>query len=219
MEPPIRLQPICDLGTRETVGLEVLAGAACCPDWTMPQWARFYDALPDLVASASTQRPHTPLWLNVSSAQLVEPTIRANLERILRDHDCVVEWTEHHDGKSIAIAGEILRSWRRDGKTIAIDDIGHGSDGLGRQIATQAQIAKIDRSILVAAQQGQSHVLFALNRLLMELGTRVVLEGIERDSDLGLAREAGITLVQGYLLGRPEAYSPDARGQIARRAA
>lgn len=206
MLPPIRLQPICDLASRKTVGLEVLAGETTCPDWTMPEWVRFYAALPDLVASASRQHPGTSLWLNISSAQLVVPAIRVSLERILRDHACVIEWTEHHDESAIVDAGEILRSWRRCGQTIAIDDIGAGSDGIGRLLATQAQIAKIDRSILLSAKQRQSNILPALNHLVMELGARAVLEGVEHESDLELAQAADIALVQGYLLGRPEVF-------------
>jgi EAL domain-containing protein (putative c-di-GMP-specific phosphodiesterase class I) len=158
------------------------------------------------VAAASLQNVGIPLWINVSSDQLVSREIRANLERILRDHDCVIEWTERHDEESVAIAGEILRSWRHDGITIAIDDIGHGSDGLGRLIATQAQIAKIDRSILMASQQGESIALVALNRFLMDFGARAVLEGIESTVGLTLAKGAGITLGQGYLLGRPAVF-------------
>jgi EAL domain-containing protein (putative c-di-GMP-specific phosphodiesterase class I) len=210
MRPSIRLQPICDLASRQTAGLEVLAGEATCPDWTIPEWVRFYAALPDLVASASRQHPQIPLWLNISSTQLVVPAIRANIERILRDHDCVIEWTEQQDESAMAQSGDILRSWRRSGQTIAIDDIGAGSDGIGRLIAAQAQIAKIDRSLLLHARRRPSNILLALNRLLIELGARAVLEGIETEHDAVLAHEAGITLGQGHLLGRPNAFSADA---------
>jgi EAL domain-containing protein (putative c-di-GMP-specific phosphodiesterase class I) len=46
-------------------------------------------------------------------------------------------------------------------------------------------------------------VVGAIATLCRELGSRVVAEGVETQSEFAALREAGIELIQGYLLARP----------------
>jgi EAL domain-containing protein (putative c-di-GMP-specific phosphodiesterase class I) len=56
------------------------------------------------------------------------------------------------------------------------------------------------RAVLAAACQALLRSLLALGR---EVGASVVAEGLEDPEDLAFVRGAGVTLLQGYLLGRP----------------
>ena len=44
----------------------------------------------------------------------------------------------------------------------------------------------------------------ALTSFALEIGSAVVAEGIETREQLGVAQALGVSLGQGYLLGRPE---------------
>jgi len=46
-------------------------------------------------------------------------------------------------------------------------------------------------------------ILPKLVEIISELGAEVIIEGIETQSQLELAQNAGVQLVQGYFLGRP----------------
>ena len=66
---------------------------------------------------------------------------------------------------------------------------------------------KIDRSFVVDLEaDGNDRAIVAANvSLARELGLRVVVEGVENETQHGLLRDKGCELTQGYLLGRPQA--------------
>ena len=96
---------------------------------------------------------------------------------------------------------------RRAGVRIAIDDFGTGWSSLAQLFSLPIGTLKIDRSLLVAAEQvtgGEGGaVLAAIVALTRTLGIRSVAEGVETVDHLRMVREAGCDLVQGWLLGHP----------------
>ena len=66
-------------------------------------------------------------------------------------------------------------------------------------------IIKLDRSLIADLDTDRPRRALAasLVRFAVDIGADLVAEGIEREEERGACIELGITLGQGYLLGRP----------------
>lgn len=87
---------------------------------------------------------------------------------------------------------------------IAVDDYGAMAAGNSRIQILRPDIIKIDRSMLLDHMQGDSGRLAAAIRYGWELGSRMLVEGIETEAQLLAMRELGVELYQGFHLGRPQ---------------
>ena len=98
-----------------------------------------------------------------------------------------------------------LGELRRAGVRLAIDDFGTGYASLGYLRQLPVDIIKIDRSFV--AGLGEDDTLTLLTRTIVQLGRdlgiAVVAEGIESSRQLGLLRDMGCGLGQGYLVAAP----------------
>ncbi|HEY0190185.1 MAG TPA: EAL domain-containing protein [Kofleriaceae bacterium] len=94
---------------------------------------------------------------------------------------------------------------RQRGYRIAVDDLGAGYAALGALATLEPEIVKLDMSLVrdIDRHPTKRRVVGAIATLCRELGSRVVAEGVETREELTTVREAGIDLVQGYLLARP----------------
>jgi EAL domain-containing protein (putative c-di-GMP-specific phosphodiesterase class I) len=95
---------------------------------------------------------------------------------------------------------DMVRALSGAGIAVALDDIGAPESLLSLEVLQESEVLKFDRSWLRrAADPAQRATLEALVGLARRLGARTVLEGVERESDLALARSLGFDAVQGYL--------------------
>jgi EAL domain-containing protein (putative c-di-GMP-specific phosphodiesterase class I) len=94
---------------------------------------------------------------------------------------------------------------RRRGYRIAVDDLGAGYAALGALATLEPEIVKLDMSLIrdIDHHATKRRVVGAIATLCRELGSRVVAEGVETQGELVTLREAGIELIQGFLLARP----------------
>ena len=103
-----------------------------------------------------------------------------------------------------------LKSWiahfRRLGCLIAIDDFGAGHSNFDRIWELEPDIVKIDRSLI--RQSGMSskieRILSGIVSLIHEVGSLVVIEGIETEREALAAIAANADMVQGFYFSRPE---------------
>ena len=99
-------------------------------------------------------------------------------------------------------------AYRRAGFRIAIDDAGRPGIGIGLVYATHPDVIKIDAGIVRRCHEQESRrVIFECIAYAEQIGAAVVAEGID---DLGVAAELtrlGIDRGQGYLFGKPEAFT------------
>jgi len=117
----------------------------------------------------------------------------------------VVELTE---GQQLHDTGRVrsrLEACRRAGIRFAADDIGAGNAGLRLLSEIRFDVFKVDLSLVQrSASEGQSSaVLGSVVELAARTGALVIAEGIEQERQLAPLRALGITVGQGYLLGRP----------------
>lgn len=104
---------------------------------------------------------------------------------------------------------EAINNYRSLGYKIALDNFGAAysssgvinlqSDNLDRVIKLRPDIVKLDGALLRAAD-----VVNGLVNTFHKAGIQVTATGIETQEQLGIARDAGADLLQGYYLGRPE---------------
>lgn len=100
---------------------------------------------------------------------------------------------------------EMLNTLVAVGAEACIDDYGSGYSNFALLQALTPAYIKLDRSFL--SHQKGSETRAALIRSAVEvshvIGAKVVVEGVEDDEHLALARDAGAEYLQGYAIARP----------------
>jgi EAL domain-containing protein (putative c-di-GMP-specific phosphodiesterase class I)/GGDEF domain-containing protein len=155
------------------------------------------------------------LYLNLSAAALTvaldEPDVATLLARLgngrVAPESIVVELTEHEQVRDVeALAGAVARL-RRHKVALALDDFGDGRSSLRLWSELKPEIVKIDKYFTrqLSGHAEKLQTLRALLQISQILGASLVAEGIESADDLHLVRDLGISLGQGWALGRPQA--------------
>lgn len=155
--------------------------------------------------------PHN-IAVNLSPAQLADPAlprmVSATLVRYGLDPDqLTLEITESlvadpHDDATRRRLHELADL----GLHLSIDDFGTGHSSLARLAKFPVHELKIDRVFVrdIVAANEEAPLLETLVQMAHRLGLRIVVEGIETNSQLALAMRLGVHAVQGYLLSRPQ---------------
>ena len=125
------------------------------------------------------------------------------LDRIIFE---VTEGERVQDGPWFA---QILREYKRCGFMTAIDDFGAGYAGLKLLADFQPDLVKVDMDLVrgVDANRARQAIVRNMVKLCKDLGIQVIAEGVETEAERDFLLDAGIHLMQGFLLGRPE-FSP-----------
>lgn len=120
-------------------------------------------------------------------------------ERIIFE---TVEGERISDAKWLA---EVLREYKRIGFQTAIDDFGAGFAGLNLLADFQPDIVKLDMDLVRGIDQSQPRqaIVRGVQQICDELSIRVIAEGVETAGEAACLAHLGITLMQGYLFGKP----------------
>jgi diguanylate cyclase (GGDEF)-like protein/PAS domain S-box-containing protein len=101
----------------------------------------------------------------------------------------------------------IARMWRAVGYRFAIDDFGAGFISLPFIAQLVPEYIKLDRSTMLQAVGSEKFREFSkdLVQALRNYSTEgIIAEGIETEKELDVVKGMGITIVQGYLFGKPK---------------
>jgi diguanylate cyclase (GGDEF)-like protein len=219
-------QPIINLLTRRTVGLEALVRwehpvrGRLDPDTFVPLaeaaglihdlgvWV-LREGCRQLAGWRAAIDPDLVLSVNLSARQLLEPALASTIDAAARDAGVpatalIIEVTESALLEDSDIVLQNLDRIRATGARVAIDDFGTGYSSLSYLSRLPADILKIDRAFVEeldrAADRGLAAVVVRLGETL-ELET--IAEGVARPSQLHALRELGCHLAQGYLFSGP----------------
>lgn len=142
---------------------------------------------------------------SLRSAELPSNVIAALLESGLSARRLELEVTESIFLDDSGQTSAILRELQRIGLRLALDDFGTGYSSLAYLRSYRFDTLKIDQSFMagVSANPEDRAIVRAIGNLARDLSMDTVAEGIETETQLGHAREAGFTNVQGYLFSRP----------------
>lgn len=219
----VAYQPVVEVATGDVVGWEALLRGrlpilgAMNPERVVDSAART-GALDTVMRQVAEQalrtvaeaarrlgRPMT-LSLNLEPQQLrAESPFLGWLLEAARDLPVrlLLEITERGEGGTWGAEQEAAFAvLAREGVGLAIDDLGSGASRMALLAHGGWEWVKIDRGFLLRGDRGLV-MLRHIVGMLHELGLTVLLEGIETEEHLALARGLGITLVQGHFLGRP----------------
>jgi EAL domain-containing protein (putative c-di-GMP-specific phosphodiesterase class I) len=116
---------------------------------------------------------------------------------------------------------DFVRTHRRHGFTIAIDDMGEGHSNLNRIALIRPDIIKADRALArdLARDYMKQRIVSSLVGLSRNIGALFLLEGIETEDDALQAFRLGTDLYQGYFFARPGETSREAIMALERRLA
>ncbi|TAL24021.1 MAG: EAL domain-containing protein [Frankiales bacterium] len=219
----LHYQPLIDLGTGMTYGVEALLRwssplhGRIPPDEFIPlaeesglmgevgMWV-LRQAVRDLAERATTGRPVPQLFVNVSPQQLVDgfaDSARGALaEHGLQPGSVSLEVTESAVPDASALAS--LEELRAAGFTVAIDDFGAGFSSLSQLAVLPVDVLKFDQAFLRGIHTARGRrIVDAIITLAVDLGLTTVAEGVETEADVRAVTRAGCSLAQGYHFGRP----------------
>lgn len=92
------------------------------------------------------------------------------------------------------------------GVKFAYDDFGAGQARLNELAEVPAHVVKFDMGIvrnLHAASERKQRMVRDLVRMVLELGSVPLAEGVEQEAEAQVCRDMGFRLIQGYLTGKP----------------
>jgi EAL domain-containing protein (putative c-di-GMP-specific phosphodiesterase class I) len=103
---------------------------------------------------------------------------------------------------------ELITHFRKLGCLIAIDDFGAGHSNFDRVWELQPDIVKIDRNLVKQAgiSLKAERILTGIVSLIHEVGSLVVVEGVENEQEALVAISSNADMVQGFYFARPAAH-------------
>jgi diguanylate cyclase (GGDEF)-like protein len=164
-----------------------------------------------IVGGAASLAPGAFLTVNLSPATVEAPEFStATLLSILARHGfpperLIIELTEQQPVTDLERVRLKMDTCRGAGIRLAADDVGAGNAGLRLLSELNFDVIKVDLTLVQrsASSAASSAVIESVVALAGRTGALLVAEGIEYPEQLEQLDRLGITIGQGYLLGRP----------------
>ncbi len=115
------------------------------------------------------------------------------------------EISERHEISNTQRMQEVLEHYKEEKYCIAIDDFGVGYSGYKLLYDTKPDVIKIDRFFLAHIDTDSKKKIMSrsITHLAIQLGIKVIAEGIETKEELLACRDIGCHFIQGYFIQRP----------------
>jgi EAL domain-containing protein (putative c-di-GMP-specific phosphodiesterase class I) len=209
-------QPILDLERKQVWGFQVLARFISPLRATPPDWLEaagrlgLRSALEGRLLSAGLAAlddvpERGKLLFPIAPATVIEDGVQKELRKhVAAMRHVVLDLTADGEPVDVAELIDVVAPLRRDGGRIAVaaGSSPGGLDGLPR---LRPDILKVGRDFVCGLESDAARraVVEGLVQLVGALGGRVLAVGVEQESQLDALRQVGITLGQGFVLGRP----------------
>jgi len=133
-----------------------------------------------------------------------------NTNKILKALDIpkknlIFEISERHEISNQSNMNRVLNHYKDENYQIAIDDFGMGYSGYKLLYDSTPDILKIDRYFLHDIEQSKKKQLLvrSITHLALQMGIKILAEGVESKKELLTCKEIGCHLLQGYLVQKP----------------
>lgn len=197
MVPPFRFIPIAeDSGLILPITVWILHQT--CRQ--LAEWQRIGPEYRDLIVSVNISGKH------LAKETLIDDVIGALQESRVAASTLKLEITESTAMENAEHTISLLNKLKEIGVQLSIDDFGTGYSSLSYLHRLPFDTLKIDRSFVnrVGEKGEDSEVLQTVISLAKNLKMRVIAEGIETESQLGVLQSLGCDYGQGYLLAKPK---------------
>ena len=213
-ELQVAFQPVVDLRTGVTIAYEAFvrwkAARAATPEalFAHALEAGYVGRLGRMIREcALSEALGKPVFLNIHPQELQERWLVQPDDPIcLHDAQVYLEITESAPLTHFELCTNVLREvCARSGAFLVVDVLGAGYSNFKRIAELEPYIVKIDRELVrnVEERPRQHRLVTGLIALCVDLGARVVAEGVETEAELSAMIDAGAELGQGFFLGRP----------------
>ncbi|MCP4598113.1 bifunctional diguanylate cyclase/phosphodiesterase [Neptuniibacter sp.] len=154
----------------------------------------------------------TPLKMavNLSVRQLSDDKIIDILRNVIKEtgidpNYLELEITESLLAENLDLLLPRLEKLLEQGVSLSIDDFGTGYSSLSYLTSFPVSTLKVDRAFVkdMATNEGDATLAHTIITMAHALGLKVVAEGIEDETQLGMLREYGCDIGQGYLFSKP----------------
>jgi diguanylate cyclase (GGDEF)-like protein len=154
---------------------------------------------------------HVRIAVNLSPLQFNDPAVVNMVGLHLRETGVRPDRLELEITEGVFLADndstdETFARLKKLGVRLALDDFGTGYSSLGYLKKAPFDKIKIDQSFVrgaASATNRNAAIIRAIVTLAETLGMDSCAEGVETHDDLQLIRELGVSMVQGYIFGRP----------------
>lgn len=118
----------------------------------------------------------------------------------------IFELTEGEDLSSVEHLASIIKAYQGMGFSTAIDDFGAGFSRYNIMAVSPPDLLKLDMGLIrdIDREPNKQAVVNGIITMMLELGGRIVAEGVETLDEYRWLSGRGIRLFQGYLFARPE---------------
>lgn len=221
----VHYQPVVDARTGGLVGFEALAR------WWHPRRGLILPSefipvaedsglivdigeivLEEACRAASTWRAPLRVAVNLSPVQVAQDSLPTRIASVLQSTGLDAERLELELTENVLLAAtaeslDRIRRIRQFGVGFALDDFGTGYASLGYLQNFSFDRIKIDRSFIadLGTRPTCVAIVRAVTQLAGSLGMRTTAEGVETLQQAEFLARNGVSELQGYLLGRPEA--------------
>lgn len=123
----------------------------------------------------------------------------------LKKEQLCFEISERHKFSTVNKIENILKHYRDDDFLIAIDDFGSGYAGYQLLYDATPHVIKIDRYFIqdIDSDLKKKILLKSIVNLSLQLGIKVIAEGVETQDEFLVCKEVGCHFIQGYFIQRP----------------
>lgn len=216
-------QPIVDIRSGKTAMVEALArlkihGKYCPPNRFIPlaEDAGLIAAIGQELAEKAVEalsrlhkvQPGLIVNINLSAHQLMDPALPDFLHATLQKNAVSVEHV-HLELTETAVArdGErlfaMLVQLKDAGYHLHLDDFGTGQSSLNRVQELPFGSLKLDKSFVDLLLKDVDTIPRLMISLAQELDMQVIAEGVESLEQVGMLKEMGYFLIQGYVFAKP----------------
>ena len=154
---------------------------------------------------------HVRVAVNLSPLQFNDPNVSEMVARHLAETGVAPERLELEITEGVFLAegdstDDTFARLKKIGVRLSLDDFGTGYSSLGYLKKAPFDKIKIDQSFVRGASSTTNRnaaIIRAIVTLADTLGMDTCAEGVETHDDLQLIRELGVSMVQGYIFGKP----------------
>lgn len=155
----------------------------------------------------STQKES--LFINIFPSTILHPQFLSfivDITKRYKKNKVVFEIIETEFVENILALKERIKFLKDLGYLIALDDVGKGWSSLNMIIELEPDYLKLDRyfSINLSKSNSKQEMIRSILHYTQYSRSKVVLEGIEQETDLAIAKLLGVDICQGFLLEKPQ---------------